>query len=181
MSDKITIAQALRRIKKLKGQISEHTQRAQQGVSYDQSKVPAFRFQEAVAAVKAAQKELVDLQSRVAVTNAKATITDGTETITHAEAIRLLQEIKGEIAFLKGLNLRNEVVKDRQQEWDDVEMKHVARVWDDVEMKYVARVTEVTWVSDLSEKDRDTQVKTLQDRFETLNNTLEDRNHKVAV
>lgn len=169
MSDKITIAQALRRIKKLKGQISEHTQRAQQGVSYDQSKVPAFRFQEAVAAVKAAQKELVDLQSRVAVANAKATITDGTETITHAEAIRLLQEIKGEIAFLKGLNLRNEVVKDRQQEWDDVEMKHVARV------------TEVTWVSDLSEKDRDTQVKTLQDRFETLNNTLEDRNHKVAV
>ncbi len=169
MSDKITIAQALRRIKKLKGQISEHTQRAQQGVSYDQSKVPAFRFQEAVAAVKAAQKELVDLQSRVAVANAKATITDGTETITHAEAIRLLQEIKGEIAFLKGLNLRNEVVKDRQQEWDDVEIRHVARV------------TEVTWVSDLSEKDRDTQVKTLQDRFETLNNTLEDRNHKVAV
>jgi hypothetical protein len=169
MSDKITIAQALRRIKKLKGQIAEHSQRAQAGVSYDQSKPPAFRFQEAVAAVKAAQKELVDLQSRTAVANAKATISDGAETITHAEAIRRLQEIKGEIAFLKGLNLRNESVKDRQQEWDDTEMKHVVRV------------TEVTWVSDLSEKDRDTQVKALQDRFEVLNNTLEDRNHKVAV
>lgn len=169
MSDKITIAQALRRIKKLKGQIAEHTQRAQQGVSYDQSKTPAFRFQEAVAAIKASQKELVDLQSRVAIANAKATVADGTETITHAEAIRRLQEIKGEIVFLKGLSLRNEVVKDKSQEWDDIEMKHIVRV------------TEVTWTSDLSEKDRDTQVKALQDRFEVLNNTLEDRNHKVAV
>jgi hypothetical protein len=169
MSDKISIAQALRRIKKLKGQIAEHTQRAQQGVSYEQGKVPAFRFQEAVAAVKTAQKELIDLQSRVAIANAKATVADGTETVTHAEAIRRLQEIKGEIVFLKGLVLRNEVVKDRQQEWDDTEMKHLVRV------------VETTWVSDLSEKDRDTQVKALQDRFETLNNAVEDRNHKVTV
>jgi len=169
MSDKVTIAQALRRIKKLKGQIAEHTQRAQQSVSYDQSKKPAFRFSEEVAAIKSAQTELVDLQSRVAVANAKATVADGNDTITHAEAIRRLQEIKGEIAFLKGLNLRNEVVKDRQQEWDDTEMKHLVRV------------VETTWVSDLSEKERDTQVTALQDRFETLNNTVEDRNHKVAV
>lgn len=169
MSDKISIAQALRRIKKLKGQIAEHTQRAQQGVSYEQGKVPAFRFQEAVTAVKAAQKELIDLQSRVAIANAKATVTDGSDTITHAEAIRRLQEIKGEIAFLKGLIIRNDVVKTREQEWDDVEMKHIVRM------------VEVTWTSDLSEKERDTQVKALQDRFETLNNAVEDRNHKVTV
>lgn len=169
MSDKITIAQALRRIKKLKGQIAEHTQRAQASVSYEKDKVPAFRFQEEVSAVKAAQKELVDLQSRVAVANAKATVADGKETITHAEAIRRLQEIKGEIAFLKSLALKNEVVKNREQ------------VWDDAQSKYLTQVNEVTWVSDLSEKDRDVQVKALQDRFETLNNAVEDRNHKVAV
>lgn len=169
MSDKVTIAQALRRIKKLKGQIAEHTQRAQQSVSYDASKVPAFCFVEEVAATKVAQTELVDLQSRVAVANAKATVQDGNDTITHAEAIRRLQEVKGEIAFLKGLNLRNEVVKDRSQEYDDIEMKQIVRV------------TEVTWKSDLSEKERDQQVKSLQDSFEVLNNVVEDRNHKVAV
>jgi hypothetical protein len=101
MLDKITIAQALRRIKKLKGQIAEHTQRAQASVSYEKDKVPAFSFGEEMLLMKAAQLELVDLQSRVAVANAKATILDGEDVITHAEAIRRLQEIKGEIAFLK--------------------------------------------------------------------------------
>lgn len=47
MSDKTTVAQALRRIKKLKGLIAENEQRAKTGVSYDASKVPAFRYQEA--------------------------------------------------------------------------------------------------------------------------------------
>ena len=169
MSDKITIAQALRRIKKLKGQIAESTQRAQASVSYEKTKVPAFRFQEQVAVIKAAQTELVDLQSRVAVANAKATVPDGSDTITHAEAIRRLQELKGEIVFLQRLSLRNDTVRTREQEYDDVTSK------------YVINVIETVWVSDLSEKDRDTQVKTLQDRFEVLNNTLEDRNHKVAV
>ena len=169
MSDKITIAQALRRIKKLKGQIAESTQRAQASVSNEKTKVPAFRFQEQVAVIKAAQTELVDLQSRVAVANAKATVPDGSDTITHAEAIRRLQELKGEIVFLQRLSLRNDTVRTREQEYDDVTSK------------YVINVIETVWVSDLSEKDRDTQVKTLQDRFEVLNNTLEDRNHKVAV
>lgn len=169
MSNKVTIAQALRRIKKLKGQIAEHTQRATQSVSYEKDKVPAFRFLEEMSARANATKELLDLQSRVAVANAKATVQDGTETITHAEAVRRLQEIKGEIAFLKTLHIRNEVVKNRQQEWDDTEMKNIVRV------------TEEIWVSDLTEKDRDVQIKILQDRFEVLNNAVEDHNHKVSV
>ena len=67
------------------------------------------------------------------------------------------------------LLLRNEVVKDRQNEWDDTEMKHISRV------------TETTFVSDLTEQDRDSQIKTLQDRFEVLNNSVEDANHTVTV
>ncbi len=169
MSTKTTIAQALRRIKKLKGQIAEHTQRALASVSYEKDKVPAFRFHEEMLARASAQRELLDLQSRVAVANAKATVQDGSETITHAEAVRRLQEIKGEIAFLKSLHIRNETVKDRSQEWDDIESKHIVRV------------VETVWVSDLSEKDRDAQIKVLQDRFEVLNNAVEDHNHKVSV
>lgn len=170
MSDKLTVAQALRRIKKLKGQIAEHQQRAQAGVSYDQTKVPAFRFKESVEAMFALQDEVVALESRVAVANATATVNAlGEGEIPMARAIRTLQELKGRIAFLKGLHLRSETVKDRQVEWDDVEMKQIARV------------TETTYVSDLSEQDRDQQVKTLQDRFETLNNAVEDANHQIVV
>jgi hypothetical protein len=169
MLDKITIAQALRRIKKLKGQIAEHTQRAQASVSYEKDKVPAFSFGGEVLSMKAAQLELVGLQSRVAVANAKATILDGEDVITHAEAIRRLQEIKGEITFLKSLSIKNEVTKTQEE------------VYDRAQSNYVTRVTETVWVSDLTEKNRDLQVKALQDRFEKLNNTLEDRNHKVVV
>jgi len=169
MSTKITIAQALRRVKKLKGQIAEHTQRAMQSVSYEQGKKPAFPFHEEMVARAAAQKEMLDLQSRVAVANAKATVNDAGETITHAEAIRRLQEFKGEIAFLTSLHLRNETVKNREQEWDLTSCV------------MVTRATEVTFVSDLSEQDRAKAVKVLRDRFETLNNVVEDHNHKVTV
>lgn len=170
MSDKMTIAQALRRIKKLKGLIAENEQRAKVGVSYDSTKVPAFRYQEAVEKMFSLQDEVVALESRVAVANATGTVTVlGEGTLPLASAVRTLQELKGRIAFLKGLHLRSETVKDRSQEWDDVEMKHVVRV------------TETTFVSDLSEQDRDNQVKTLQDRFETLNNAVEDANHTVLV
>jgi hypothetical protein len=168
MSD-MTIAQALRRIKKLKGAIAENQQRAQAGVSYDATKVPEFRFAESFAAMTESQLEMVALESRVAVANATAKVKHQGQEILLAQAVRLLQELKGQIAFLKGLSLRSETVKDRQQEWDDIEMKHISRV------------TETTFVSDLSEKERDRQVKEIQNTFETLNNAVEDMNHTVVV
>ena len=169
MSEKTTIAQALRRIKKLKGIIAENQQRAVAGVSYDVAKVPAFRFQEAFQVMTQAQLEMVALESRVAVANATAKIEHQGKEILLAQAVRLLQELKGQIAFLKGLHLRNETVKDRQQDWDDTEMKHITR-W-----------TETVFKSDLSEQDRDRQVKEIQDTFEVLNNAVEDANHSVTV
>lgn len=169
MSSKISIAQALRRIKKLKGQIAEYTLRAQQSVSYEKTKVPAFRFNESMLARAAALSELLNLQSRVAIANAKATVVDNNESISHSEAIRRLQEMKGEIVFLRGLALRSETMTTRQQDWDSVQEK------------YVSHVVEVVWLADLSEQDRDRQVRELQDRFEVLNNAIEDHNHKVLV
>lgn len=166
---KMTIAQALRRIKKLKGQIAEHTQRAQQNVSYEKDKVPAFRFRGEIAARTLAQDELLDLQARVAVANAKSTVVENGRSLTHAEAVRVLQELKGEIVFLKGLSLRDEVVKSRDQDYDEVKGT------------YVSRMVETTWVSDYSELERDRQVRALQDRFEELNNTVENHNHKIIV
>jgi hypothetical protein len=169
MSEKMTIAQALRRVKKLKGQIAENTQRCQLGVSYESTKVPNFRFQDSFEALTNAQLEMVKLESRIAVANATAYVPFKGENLLLARAVRMLQELKGQIAFLKGLHLRSETVKERNQEWDDVEMKHVHRV------------TEVQFVSDLSEKQRDSQVKEIQDTFEALNNAVEDMNHTVLV
>ena len=170
MSDKVTIAQALRRIKKLKGQLAEQSTRAQQGVSYVQGKAPAFRFQEAFQIRDVVRQEMLDLESRVAVANAKKTVVDdfGNKVLL-ARTVRELQEIKGEIAFLRSLNLRAETIREKETDWDEDQSKHLTRV------------TEVVYVSDLSETDRDVFVKHLQDRFETLNNTVEEANHTVLV
>jgi hypothetical protein len=165
----VTIAQALRRVKKLKGQIAEHEQRAKAGVSYVSTKVPAFRFNEERLAMHLAQAEMLDLESRIAVANATAQVTLGAESFSMAKAVRALQEMKGQIVFLKGLNLRSEVLRERESEFSDEKNA------------YVTRYNEVTWVSDLSEKDRDQQVKDLQSQFETLNNAVEDMNHQVVV
>ena len=169
MSDKVTIAQALRRIKKLKGQIAEHMQRMQNGVSYVSTKVPAFRFVDEMEDYQKATVEMVELESRVAAANATNTITVDEKEVSLAFAIRALQETKGLIALLKGLHLREETVRERESEWDDTKMQNISRV------------TEVVYVSDLSEQDRDEQVKELQDNFETLNNLVEDANHSVTV
>jgi hypothetical protein len=169
MSEKITIAQALRRIKKLKGQIAEHMQRVQNGVSYVSTKVPAFRFEDEMEAYQASTVEMVELESRVAAANATNFITVDEKEVTLAFAIRALQETKGLIALLKGLHLRSETVRERESEWDDNKMQNISRV------------TEVSYVSDLSEPDRDAQIKDLQDNFETLNNLVEDVNHSVKV
>jgi hypothetical protein len=166
----VTVAQALRRVKKLKGQIAEHTQHITEGVSYVSTKVPAFRFESEMSALAAARDEMINLEARVAVANANTTVKDGNgRTVTLAHAIRQLQELKSEIALLKSLNLRNEVVREREQEWDDTECKTLTRI------------NEVTHVSDLSETDRSTRVKQLQNRFEALNNTVEDANHTTTV
>ena len=169
MSDKMTIAQALRRVKNLKGQLAEAQERARLGVSYDVTKVPAFRYKDSVAAMFSLQDDMVALESRVAIANARGTIQYDGADMSMASAVRTLQELKGRITFLKGLMIKNETVKDRTNDWDDEQMKSISRV------------VETTFVSDLSEQERDQQVKALQVRFEGLNNVVENANHQIMV
>jgi hypothetical protein len=169
MSENMTIAQALRRIKKIKGLLAEHRLRATMGVSYLLDKVPAFGFADEEAAMYLCIDELLNLESRVAVANANTMIQDNAVTMSLAKAIRSLQEIKGLISFYQSLNLRSGVEKNRHVDWDDNLNKNITTV--DV----------VTYVSDLTEQDRDLKVKDFQDHFESLNNLVEDANHKVLV
>lgn len=167
----MTIAQALRRVKKLKGLIGEHQGRAIMGVSYDNAKVPAFRFKDEVTAMENAVAEMVELESRIAVANATATVQESADSapIKLAMAIRVLQEIKGQIKFYQNLHVRAGVEKNRESDWDDNQEKSITRV------------VEVTWVSDITELEIDQKVKSLQNRFEALNNLVEDANHQVTV
>jgi len=169
---KLTIAQALRRVKTIKGRIAEHRSRAINSVSYEVNKQPAFNFSEEMNAMKVAQNELIDLEARVARANAVTDIQDvhgGNVTVTLAHAIRQLQELKGWIAFLKELELRTGTTRERTSEWDDVKND------------FVTFHKDVSYVSDLSEKARDESIKNCQEHFESLNNAVEDANHKTQI
>jgi hypothetical protein len=79
------------------------------------------------------------------------------------------QSLRGRLLFYQALVLRSGVEKTRESEWDDDACKNINRV------------VETTYVSDLTEVDRDSKVKALQNRFESLNNLVEDANHQVLV
>lgn len=169
MSNKMTIAQGIRRVNKLKGLIAEAQGRATEGVSYQSDKVPAFRFADSVKTILDSSEELIDLQTRIAAANASATVSYGKKTLSLAKAVRLLEEIRGLIAFYKRLNLKSGVEKTRSQDWDDDACKTITRT------------EEITYISDLSEVERDTTIKELNDRFEKLNNAVEDINHVTMI
>jgi len=169
MSAKITIAQALRRIKKLKGELAEHQSRAASCSSWVQDKPTTYSFNAEVEAIRNCQRELLNLESRVAVANATNNVTVNNVQMNLSELIRQLQEIKGEIAWLKSLSLRTGSEKSREVDFDEATGRNVYRT------------VEVVYVAAMSEQERNEKVKYLQDRFEDWNNSLESANHQVLV
>ncbi len=171
MSD-LTIGQALRKIKKLKGEIAECSARATSGVSFLKESPPAFRFVDQLEKIEAAQAQLIELETRVAIANAthKCLVPSTKKEITLVQAIKELHEIKAKIALFKSLSIRNETVKSFTKEWDQTKEEY----------SIVVPVLTV-WTSDISEVDRDKQVKDLEKLFEELNDSLEFVNSRVAV
>lgn len=169
LENKFTIAQALRRVKILKGVIAENTTRAINSVSYAEQNPAPFKFEDCVQKIKEARNELVLLETGIAIANANTKIQLLDKCVSLAFAIRTLQEIKSEMTFLKSLIIRNEVVKSRQIDWDDALDKNVVST---IETKYV---------SCLSEQERDEQLNKLQKEFELVNNAVEQANHTTFI
>jgi len=165
----MTIAQGLRRVKKLKGLIKEHKDIAERCVSYNQDKVPDFDFNEEVRIMDTLTNEMVDLKARISAANAVNMVSDGDKEMSLGVAVLALAEMRGVIAFYKTLFLRSGLEKDKEQEWDDNADK------------FITRIIETTYVSAMSEKERTAKVRAIEDRFEVLNNAVEDANHKLLI
>jgi len=169
MSDKMTIAQALRRVKKIKGLLYEHMSRAQECASYMEDKKPEFDFDEEVSAMSSLTNEMLNLQAKIAVANSNAIISnDGTE-CSLTMAIRILEELKGQIKFYSGLTLRHGIEKQKEQ------------MWDENADKFVTKVEEINYISAMTERQRADKIRSLNDQFEALNNAVEDANHVTLV
>jgi cysteinyl-tRNA synthetase len=164
---KLTISQALRTVKSLKGRIGELKGRAAQAVSHEKGTEPAFAFSDLRKDIAAAKEKLIGLETAVAVANALARIDAEGRTMTLAEAIRRLQELKDDLTFFQGLELREGVQSAGGYEWDELARSRVQR--------------EREFVSALKERERVAEIDRLRDCFERLNNVVEQANHKTPV
>jgi len=162
----LTISQALRNAARLKGKLAEYRTRAAASVTYREDSKPAYDFTSMVAKAESAKNELVALESRVAITNALTHVEHGGKQITLVQAVKILQELKGELAWLKTLPVRaagttqeNEVVY-----MDD---EHVTQ--------------KVPMVCDLPEAQRADRVDEVQAAFDALNDLVEKKNHETPL
>src|SRR5271166_1587242 len=176
MSDRISIAAALRRAKRIKGQIAEQTTPATAGAVYVEGKEPAFTFAAAVETRKSLVAELLAIEVAVAQANAnppniggKVTTIDGKPVLY---VIRKLAELKGEIAFYRALPVR------AKEQDVDVE---VETDYDIVLEKHVRREKKTMHISAITQAKRAAHVEKLQLEFETLNAALESHNHQTMV
>lgn len=164
----MTISQCLRRVSKLKGNLKELTDRAAKSVSYEQDSPPAFKFKDSLEEAKKVSNELVKLEAALRVTNALTTVGWWGQQITLAEATCRLQEIKGNIAWLKGLHVRaQETTSTSEKEYDSDSGKYV-------------KATVIT-KCDLPEAARAKMVADAQEEFDTLNDVVENANHRTTL
>lgn len=169
-----TISQALRKIKKIKGEIAALTSRAQVSNSYLQEAPPVYSFTETNAELEKLKLELTKLDAAIAMANAttEVTLRDGIVPGNKCSlfyCIRFLQELKGSIQFYKTLNTREGSFQEYESTYDENTGRHVQ-----------TKKT-IVYVATLAEKARDLKVKELEDLFEEVNNVVETANHRTDL
>lgn len=162
----MTISQALRRIKKLKGQLGEHRTHAVASVTHLAEQTPAYGFSVSVEAADAVLAELLKLQTAVAVANAATFVEVDGRKILLAQATRELRELASTIAWIKTLPVK------AQDKTVEAERDHDGEKW---------VTTTKTFTCHLPEAKRAEQASKLQDRFDALNDVVETTNHKTTI
>jgi hypothetical protein len=166
----MTISQALRRAKKLKGIIAESLERAAVNVVSDLRVKPAFEFAKCMEEADKARAELVDLETSVSVANARTHVSFDGEDVLLTKAVKLLQELKGQIAWLKTLSVKAQsetTVDETENTWTGEDYKTVK-----VERKFRCELPEAA-KADLQ--------RTIQDKFDRLNDAVESANHRTLL
>src|ERR1019366_5218066 len=106
MMSAMTISQALRRVKKLKGELASHLLRAHTAVTHRAEQEPAFAFSKCLEGASVARKEMLHLQTAIATVNAKTHVDWEGQSTSLALAARTLAELRGEIAWVRALPVK---------------------------------------------------------------------------
>lgn len=162
-----TISQALRQVKKLKGRLAEVTGRASAAVSHQVGQKPAFTWVASLEQANKLRADLIALVSQIRVTNALTTFEHGGRKWTLTEAVAKLEDLKGEIAWFKGLPVK------AQEQVNETE-------WGYGDNGQRAQIT-VSWECHYPEAKRAFEVERLQDIFDRLNDAVERANHVTVL
>jgi len=164
----MTISQGLRHSKKLKGQLAELQARAQNSVSYKADQKPAFLFGQTVEQIDRVRSDLIEMETRLAVTNATTKIDYAGRKIPLTSAVRTLQELKSFIAWLRGLTPRaHEDTYEEEIEWNDTMDKRIR--------------IQTKWTCDFPEAKRIERVDACQSDFDRLNDAVERANNVTEL
>lgn len=165
----MNISEALRKIKKLKGQLAIEDKRFASSISWQDDKLPVYNFAETEEAINQISSELVSLEAAVAHANAVTKVNFKDKEVSLAWIIRHLQEIKAKISKYESLHIRDETVETSEYVYDEDKDKNIRL------KKFVV------FKSAISERDKDKRVQDLKDDFESANKLLEEMNHKTIL
>lgn len=163
-----TLAQALRRQAKIKGQLAELTKRAEASVSYLDEAPPAFDFARTMDQIAQLRSELTQLDTRVGLTNARTPAdTPRGRFASVTELVRKLQELRASLKWIRSLTVRARAETTEYSHEYDEEMKRI-------------RVAQ-KWKCDLPEAAKAELVDALQKEFDELNNAVERINNATML
>jgi hypothetical protein len=167
-----TVAQALRRIKRLKGQHSLLTQRARESVHWTGESKPVFDFTEVVKEREEVTRELIELKAAIAHANATTKVEFEGQSRTIQELVFLMAEFKDEVTFYANLPIRKEKEEvEEAKDWD----------YDPTSEKRVRVVEKIYHHSVLSERERVEKVDKVRRQIDALNDLLESSNHTTRL
>ncbi len=162
----LTISQALRNASRVKGKLAEYRARAAASVTYRNDAKPAYDFAKMMVKIKSAKDELVALESRIAITNALTRVPYAGKQVTLVQAVKILQELKGELVWLRGLSVRPASLTQENEV---------------VYLKGEHTTTQVPVTCDLPEADRADRLDEVQAEFDALNDLVEKKNHETPL
>jgi hypothetical protein len=167
----LTISQALRKIAKLKGALKEHLERAEASINFTEAEPPAFEFADSMGNADKVRAELITLESSLRHTNALTTFSHGGVTMTLSEATCRLQEHKSRIAWLQRLPSMPQESTSR----DHIEYRYI-----EGRGQVAGNVPKITRCA-LPQAKRAALVATEQEQFDSLNDAVENLNHRTSL
>lgn len=167
MTTTLTISQGLRAVKKLKGQLASFQTRMTESVAHKSSEEPAFNFVELIDSANKIRLELIDLETRIAVANATTNIDMDGKPVSLIKAVRQLSEYKSQITFYRSLpsKAQAKTISD-ETDWGEDGKRH--------------RVS-IEWTCHLPEANKISVIDSFQDRFDRLNDLVEQKNHITLI